>query len=424
MSTMAAPDIASYCPEWTDNERMSVMFAPLRHKELNPESWNSKILFWSSLISKWCEKNKKCSVTVELLEKAFLREGKSPHCLEEVVSECVRTGVVVDQARFVASIAPKDTWGGWVKSVGWGAVQSLGDRVVGHNPSSLVVPQVADTLTEDMYVKLKNVDPMLQLKHYLFIGEENLQDFQDTESQGLIEFLIAKKLVVSQIVENIKVYKVSLDNSIVAFDETDVGIIKLYQTLSLLDNDIEALESEVKNLGVKIKQLIKSDSRQSAKSFLKRQKTVEKNLEKKLNQKLNTESILDEILEAESNKKIVDSYKAGLEALKATLNDKSLEDVDDIMDEIGDTLVKGNDVNQTISKNLWDDSEDSIDLEQELNDLSKEESDLDLSKELATTSVSKEDKELLEMLEKLEFEQNLVPEIKHPEKEKKTMIAS
>ena len=420
---MAVTDIASYCPEWTDNERMNVMFAPLRHKELNPESWNSKILFWGSLIDKWCLNNKKCSITVEELEKAFQRDGNTPHCLQEVLSECVRTGLVVDQGRFVASITPKDTWGGWVKSVGWGAVQSLGDRVVGHSPSSLVVPQVAEKLIEEMFSKLKNVEPMLKLKHFQFLSEENLQDFQDSDSRVLFEFLCAKKLVAVTVVQNTKIFKISLDNSIVAFDETDVGIIKLHQTLGILDKDIESLENEVKNLGAKVKQLLKSNSRQSAKSFLQRQKIVEKSLEKKLNQKLNTESILDEILGAESNKKVVDSYKAGLDALKAALNDKSLENVDDLMDEIGDTFSKGDDLTTTLSKNVLDDSIDTIDLEQELSDLSREESDLDLSKELIT-SPSKEDKELLEMLEKLEFENQLLPEINHSDKEKKTLVAS
>ena len=69
----AAQDISSYCPEWQDEERMGVMFAPMRHKELNPESWNSKMLFWSSLISQWCLANNKCCVTLELLEQSLQR---------------------------------------------------------------------------------------------------------------------------------------------------------------------------------------------------------------------------------------------------------------------------------------------------------------------------------------------------------------
>ena len=40
------------CSEWADDERMSVLFAPLRAKELNPESWNGKVNFWSNLVIK------------------------------------------------------------------------------------------------------------------------------------------------------------------------------------------------------------------------------------------------------------------------------------------------------------------------------------------------------------------------------------
>lgn len=41
------------CPEWSNEERMNVLFAPLRNKELNPESWNAKVRFWINLIEKW-----------------------------------------------------------------------------------------------------------------------------------------------------------------------------------------------------------------------------------------------------------------------------------------------------------------------------------------------------------------------------------
>jgi len=287
-----------------------------------------------------------------------------------------------------------------------------------------VVPQVAEKLMEQMYLKLKNLYPIMKLKHFQYLSEETLKDFQDSDSQALIEFLLAKKLLAFKILDNSKVYKISLDNSCVTFDETDEGIIKLHQTLAVLDKDIQDLENEVKTLGLKVKELLKSSSRQSAKSFLKRQKVVEKNLEKKLDQKLNTESILDEILGAESNKKVVDSYKAGLDALKATLNDSSFESVDDIMDEIGDTINKGEDLTTTISRNILDDSVETIDLEQELNELSREESDLDLSKELETPAATQEDQELLQMLEKLEC--NIQPEIKPKQTQnaRKTMVPS
>ena len=98
-----------------------------------------------------------------------------------------------------------------------------------------------------------------------------------------------------------------------------------------------------------------------------------------MNQKLNTETLLDQILGADSNRMVLDSYRSGLGVLKSTLEDKSFVDVDSLMDEISDTLSKGEDLTIKMSKSMLDDSLSSDELEKELNDLSKEESDLDMS---------------------------------------------
>ena len=43
-------DIESLSEEWSDDERMGVMFGKLRNKELNQASWESKIsVNWKSL---------------------------------------------------------------------------------------------------------------------------------------------------------------------------------------------------------------------------------------------------------------------------------------------------------------------------------------------------------------------------------------
>ena len=65
-------DISSLSDEWTDDERMRVLFAPMRNKELNPESWNAKLTFWTTLIEKWCLKNNKHSFTLHQLGKKKL----------------------------------------------------------------------------------------------------------------------------------------------------------------------------------------------------------------------------------------------------------------------------------------------------------------------------------------------------------------
>ena len=116
-------NMSDLCEEWSDDERMKVMFAPLRSKELNPESWNSKIQFWSSLIKKHCEGSRQCSFTIRQLETVFARDGVSPHCLAQVLTELTNSGEILDARRYVSQLRAASSWSSWVSSFGWRAVQ-------------------------------------------------------------------------------------------------------------------------------------------------------------------------------------------------------------------------------------------------------------------------------------------------------------
>ena len=85
---MAVP-VSDLSEEWSDDERMSVMFAPLRTRELNPESWSAKVTFWTDLIERWCRENGRCVVTLDEMKAVMQRKGKTPHCLAEVSRDTV-----------------------------------------------------------------------------------------------------------------------------------------------------------------------------------------------------------------------------------------------------------------------------------------------------------------------------------------------
>ena len=195
----------------------------------------------------------------------------------------------------------------------------------------------------------------------------------------------------------------------VKFDESEKCILNLKLTICNLENETEVLEDDCRKLNDKVKQLLKSDSRASAKSTLKRQKLLEQNLQKKLDQKLNLETLLDEILNTDSNKTIVNSYKTGVDELKSKLKDLNAENVDEILAELNEVLAEGDQLSDTLSKNIQDDSFDADDLERELQNLSNQDSDLDVSKELKK-SLTEDDKKLLEALEQLEVN-DLEPQI-------------
>ena len=250
----------------------------------------------------------------------------------------------------------------------------------------------------------QQVLPHTQKKKIVYLEQDKLNCLDSEESKIVLQYLVLKKKVSVCEVNSSTFLKLSTDNlaaQTIVFDETDVCLIKINLTIRDLDIDIESKENECKNLRLKVKQLLKSDSRTSAKSTLKRQKMVEDQLQKKTEQKFNLESLLDELLNAESNKTVVQSLKIGSDELKLKLKDLNSENVDEVMDDLQSVLSQGDELSESISRNIHEDSFDMEDLEKELNDLSKEESDLDLSRELQT-SLSDEDKLLLEALDKLE----------------------
>ena len=261
-------------------------------------------------------------------------------------------------------------------------------------------------------MKLLREQPPFVERNDCLILEEKKLDFLSTEgNRQLLQYLLIKKKVSLNNVDSVQYLKVSSTSksSKAEFDETDRCVVKLKRTIETVDKDVKNSEKEIQNLKSKVKQQLLTDSRITAKNTLKRQKMVEASLQKKLDQKFNLESILDEITNAESNKSVVKTYRTGLDELKSKLNDLSAENVDDVLNEITEVLADGDQLSQSISRNIQDDSLDMDELEEELKNLTQEESDLDLSKELKT-SMTDEDKELLDALEKLEVH-DLEPKI-------------
>ena len=38
---------------WNDEDRVAVLYAPFRPKELSPQSWDAKMIFWKDVIKRW-----------------------------------------------------------------------------------------------------------------------------------------------------------------------------------------------------------------------------------------------------------------------------------------------------------------------------------------------------------------------------------
>jgi len=354
-------------------------------------------------IKKWCSVKNKCSLTIKELEHAFLRDGDIPHCLPEVLSESIRAGDFVDSNRFRASLMPQKNWGGWIKSIGFRAAQSVGDSVLGHNPENIVIPDIAETLMEKMFTNIRTRDPWLQKHNVCY------QKLSGAQSGETFEYLRLKNLVQCCDIDSVQFIKYScVAGESEPFNDGDFCLIKLKLTQETLDKEIHKQEEELVNLKLKVKELLKSGSRISAKTTLKRQKVVEVKLQQKLDQQMNIETLLEELVNVESNKSVIQSYKTGVEELKSKLSDLNTDNVEEIMDDLREVIQESDDIGDALGAKVLNDSLDEDELEKELKKLSD---DGDSS-----------DSELLQALDKLDL--NLLDPLIGKEKEESIQTAT
>jgi len=403
---MAGADLEALDPEWGDDQRMRVMLAPLRSRELNPESWEAKVLFWTGLIQRWAEAVGKTTVTVQELEVAFTRNGQVPHCIFDIVQAAVTRGDLQTRERYLASLQPAaGSWAGWLAGLSWSAVQAVGDRLLPGlvtPDTSLVVPGVAKTASQKLLTRLQAYPVLLRQGDALYLAGQEVEEVEK-QQRDTLEMLLASRQVAATSHAGQNIFKVSSDGSPVVFSETDRGIVKTKMALGGLEREVDQLEAGVAGQRARVKQLLQAGSRQSAKTELKRQKLLEKNLEQKLEQKLNLETMLDEILSANSNKAVASAYKTGLDTLKDTLQDESFKDLDDVMDELGEVLNSGEDMSAIIARPVQEDTLDQEELEAELSSL------VAGAGAREGSAVSAEDEELLAALERLGTADDLSP---------------
>lgn len=155
----------------------------------------------------------------------------------------------------------------------------------------------------------------------------------------------------------------------------DEAIQRLRGMEKLLEKKIEMIEVKIaaeikqaKKLGIK--------NKNHAMKCLVRKKSLEKQLQITYNQLGNIESQLVALESAEMNGAILENLKYGGRALTIANNGMTLEEVDDMMDDIQDAKDVADEINEAISRplaNSYDYDEDN--LLAELEELEQEELD-------------------------------------------------
>lgn len=335
-----------HMPEcWQDDAKMNALFAPFRKRETNPQGWDSKMSFWIKNIDSWCLENDKCLFTIDEVQQAFSRNRRRPQCILTVVDEMLRNGMVKLLSDFMCT-PQQHTWASWalssfVKSPLIWSFNKLKESLISSSENTVEAEYVhlgivkakgealilaSDTETKNSLFGLEQLKEIMEMKSGTPISEEILQ---------LVVHWLRVQNLASMIThgDKILVKLAKSKNQMKPITEADQAVYSLQQNERLLTKNIEQLELEKQQAEEEARNYLQRQMRQSAKSCLRKKKELEKRVEKRAIALDNVLTLLSHIREAESDAKILDSYKMGLSALKATFKEAGLTE-----DSVSDTL--------------------------------------------------------------------------------------
>jgi ElaB/YqjD/DUF883 family membrane-anchored ribosome-binding protein len=353
--------------DWEDSTRIDVLYSPFRTRSLNPEAYDSKMTFWMDTIEKWLDEENDVSFCLTRLFFAFTHNSKRPNCLIQVIQEMLNRGTVVETTKFISKF--DQTWSSWALEALKGAPSMLWSFM---SPTSSKSKAAADVQ------KVRHI----QFLHYRFLEDrsrELFQHIQKVDNSRDSDFCKKSDLLVLEVCkkDNLDIcldylkhelglidYRAFGDEVYIknkqlhssGFEDKDIAMINLKITISHIETSIKAIDDEITEKRSALKLLlVLSGSRVRAKSMLKQLKRLEKTMEAKVNCLDHLNILLDSIEAATENAKVIESLKAGRLALKASVDEDTPEQVDELMDDIKDLVANTDQVAQALANEANDD---------------------------------------------------------------------
>ncbi|KAL1505932.1 hypothetical protein ABEB36_005379 [Hypothenemus hampei] len=357
-----------------DENRLNVLFAPLRSKNVNSKDWDDKITTWKSIIRIYLETNNLFFFSLSSLNDVFIRHGRPPPCLNEVISDMIRKNEVEVLETFLRKST--DTWSGWLtdfvirRPLNWSyntVKKSLFSPVNGN----YVHLDVVKNKSEQLLIAIPN-----HFKNKVFnLSELEYKDMPTVENLKLLLHYLERQGKIS--VKSVPSYKISNDTVTLLvkigdspITDIDVAIYTLDHNEKLISKHVENLEDQIEVCIQEAKQHLGKKHKQLAKSCLVKKHQLEKQLQTKANALHNVQNCLEQLRGTHVNSHIWEAYKHALDAFNSTYKETGLneETVDDTMVRLVEALDINDDIQSALA-NLPTMDADSTALEQELEDL-------------------------------------------------------
>ncbi|KAI8499498.1 hypothetical protein Bbelb_225490 [Branchiostoma belcheri] len=436
VQTMAGDD--DYLPEcWEDDERMNFLFSAFPdNRELNPHHWDSKVQFWADLVVHSSRSLDEICLDCSTLPQRFKRTRRES---TKIASRYIRAAIldIVGNVRYrrrERSVAPRlpkrdrklsdhnrkayrafptiskmaariqgkiqklsefqsgvdAGWASWgfdlmvKRPLRW-TFGTLTGRNHG-NPEGTyllldLVKEKAEAVltTHEKSVEFESTDHVVEYRTLLEQCRHCCKD-QDTLDLALLHLRKLRKVCIFQSEEGEKLVKFasSAHKTVSPVTDVEVGILRLKKTEASLMQQVEKLQSDSDRCRTDAKVYLHKGLRNAAKNALRRKQHIQKIMQKREGSLETVHGLLRRIQDAESDKMVIDAYRAGVSAFKQTVDRAGLtpEAVDETMLDVQQVIETSNEISDSIAGGQADLSGLDLDmsgLEEELADLLAEE---------------------------------------------------
>nr|AVP12664.1 charged multivesicular body protein 7 [Testudinalia testudinalis] len=364
-------------PEWQDDQRMAVLFAAFRDKSLNPHSWNQKMNFWKTLITKKCKQKGTCSLSLDNLASTFERKGKSPKCLDLVVQEMIRLKKLRNLSDIEASGSSKG-WLSWSLSVVKKPISWSFSRLLGSpNTNTEKLVYLPDLLQDKCNELLRQHYRCIEhdISDHILELEELKSKYQqlfptDIDLHVVLQQLQTdRKILLQQINDKEALVKFCKEGEkeVKPIEDIELSLYNIIKVQRDLEKQIESLSEKCDSHTQDAKVYVREGKKKMALQCLRRRKAVGKVIDKKSHSLDILHTMLLKIQDAANNEMVLKAYKAGVSALKSTSQTVNIDKVENVMDDLQEVLEDQDEINRTLSAGeITLDDSSVADLESEL----------------------------------------------------------
>nr|XP_046242668.1 charged multivesicular body protein 7 [Scatophagus argus] len=369
--------LSTLTPEWDDDERMEFMFSDFKeNRDVNTTDWDSKMDFWTSLVSKSCKQRGTVCVSLQELNKTFRRKDRSPLGLATVLQSMARCGKIQRESEFAANV--DCGWLSWgvglllVKPLKWTFSTLLGSSRVPLEESFVVIELVKEKAAELLRVYRSSEfasSPILSFQELCTLSSDVCAD-ESTLCMALLQLQRDKQVTVT-VLEGEKIVKFCQpgQDRVSPVTDVDVGIYQLQRSEKLLGERVEKLGLEADKCREEARMLLREGKKSQALRCLRGRRRVEKRADNLFAKLESIRGILDRIAQSQTDKMVMQAYQAGVAALRLSLKDVTVERAENLVDQIQELCDTQDAVNQTISSGVTSADEDMNELEEELKSL-------------------------------------------------------